>query len=438
MISFNLYEHYKDSDNEWIGEIPSHWEVLPYYSIGIQSKLIENNDSKRVLSLSYGNIVVKSTESNKGLLPDNYDSYQTVEKGDIILRLTDLQNDKKSLRVGISKFSGIITSVYLNLRVTNSVISNQYLFRYLYSCDILKIFYFMGGGVRQSLTYTDFRKFPIPLPPLSEQEQIVSYLDEKTSLIDEMVEKKKRKIELLKEYRTSLINTVVTKGLNPDVPMKDSGIEWIGEIPSHWVVSKVKYTSKVFGRIGYRGYTVEDLVDENEGCITISPGNIYEDVFNLNNVTYLSWEKYHESPEIMIFEGDIIIVKTGSTIGKTCIIPSNVPEMTINPQLIVLKNIQLNNKYMYYLTTCKYFKKLFSTEQTGGTTPTISQEKINDFCVLIPQKIEQEQIVSYLDEKTSEIDKTIELENKKIELLKEYRQSLISNVVTGKIKVVSE
>lgn len=216
---------------------------------------------------------------------------------------------------------------------------------------------------------------------------------------------------------------------------KDSGIEWIGEIPSHWEKSKVKYVSDIFGRIGYRGYTVEDLVDENEGCITISPGNIYEDKFTLENRTYLSWEKYYESPEIMIYPNDIILVKTGSTIGKTCIIPDNVKEMTINPQLIVLKNIKMYNRYMFYITTCRYFKQLFFNEQTGGTTPTISQEKINDFFVVNPPISEQEQIVSYLDEKTSQIDKTIDIEKKKIELLKEYRQSLISNVVTGKIKV---
>ena len=340
-----IYDSYKDSGIEWIGEIPRHWKVLPYYSIGIQSKLIENNDSKKVLSLSYGNIVVKSTESNKGLLPDNYDSYQTVETGDIILRLTDLQNDKKSLRVGISKLSGIITSVYLNLRVTNSVISNQYLFRYLYSCDILKIFYFMGGGVRQSLTYTDFRKFPIPLPPLSEQEQIVSYLDEKTSLIDEMVEKKKRKIELLKEYRTSLINTVVTKGLNPDVPMKDSGIEWIGEIPKHWECVK---TNKVFKSIG-SGTTPNSESEEyyENGIFPwITTTDLNEGVLTdtLSKITERGLSEY--SSLTLYPKNSIFISMYGGRIGK---IGLSSFESYCNQSVCVLPSSNtINSKYYYY------------------------------------------------------------------------------------------
>jgi type I restriction enzyme S subunit len=414
------YDSYKDSGIEWIGEIPRHWISTPLKHLC----RIENGKEFSSIQVESGGYPVYGTGGEFSRCSEFLYHGPSV-----------LLGRKGTIDKPILVYEPFWTSDTIYYTVIKNMIKPEFMF---YQVCQIPFSLFSYGSTIPSMTKSHYENMRFPLPPLSEQEQIVSYLDEKTSLIDEMVEKKKRKIELLKEYRTSLINTVVTKGLYPDVPMKDSGIEWIGEIPRHWVVSKVKYTSKVFGRIGYRGYTVEDLVDENEGCITISPGNIYEDVFNLNNVTYLSWEKYHESPEIMIFEGDIIIVKTGSTIGKTCIIPSNVPEMTINPQLIVLKNIQLNKKYMYYLTTCKYFKKLFSTEQTGGTTPTISQEKINDFCVLIPQLNEQEQIVSYLDEKTSEIDKTIELEKKKIELLKEYRQSLISNVVTGKIKVVSE
>jgi type I restriction enzyme S subunit len=273
------------------------------------------------------------------------------------------------------------------------------------------------------------------LPPTNEQSQIVSFLDTKTQKIDELIEKTEQKIELLKEKRTSLINHCVTKGLNPNVEMKDSGVEWIGEIPSHWIRTKMKYVVHIFGRIGYRGYTTEDIVNEGEGVITISPSNIREDKFSTENSTYLSWEKYHESPEIQIFTNDIILVKTGSTIGKTSIIPNNVPEMTINPQLVVLKNIRLFPKYLYYQTTCRFIKESFDIEQTGSSTPTISQEKMNEFPILNPSNDEQIQIVEYLDEQTQKIDSTIEKETQRIELLKEYRQSLISEVVTGKVDV---
>ena len=173
-----------------------------------------------------------------------------------------------------------------------------------------------------------------------------------------------------------------------------------------------------------------------QGVEIETPSNIFDDKFSTDNSTYLSWEKYHESPEIQIFTNDIILVKTGSTIGKTSIIPENVPEMTINPQLVVLKNIKVFPKYLYYQTVCKFIKESFDIEQTGSSTPTISQEKVKDFPILEPPINEQQQIVEFLDEQTQLIDKTISIEEKRIELLKEYRQSLISEVVTGKRKVV--
>ena len=249
---------------------------------------------------------------------------------------------------------------------------------------------------------------------------------------------KEKKIELLKEKRTSLINHVVTKGLDSNVEMKDSGLEWIGEIPNGWIKTKLKYVTNIYGRIGYRGYTVEDIVDEGEGVITISPSNINNDVFSTKNSTYITWDKYYESPEIQIFTNDIILVKTGSTIGKTSIIPEDVPEMTINPQLVVLKDVKLFPKYLYYQTTCRFIKESFLIEQTGSSTPTISQLKVNEFPLLQPSLLEQQQIVEYLDKQTEEIDTLIQLEQKKIDTLKEYRQSLISEVVTGKIKVCKE
>jgi type I restriction enzyme, S subunit len=211
---------------------------------------------------------------------------------------------------------------------------------------------------------------------------------------------------------------------------KPSNIDWIGEIPNHWELTKVKFMANIFGRIGYRGYTVEDIVDEGNGAITISPSNIKNDIFTIENITCISWEKYFESPEIMVFEDDIILVKTGSTIGKTAIIPKSCPEMTINPQLVVLKNIKINNKYFYYQTVCDYFKNSFEVEQTGSTTPTISQEKINSFPLLYLPLQEQQAIVSYLDEKTALIDELILKKERKIELLKEQRAALINQAVT--------
>jgi len=148
----------------------------------------------------------------------------------------------------------------------------------------------------------------------------------------------------------------------------------------------------------------------------------------LESNTYLSWDKYYESPEIMVFSGDIILVKT-SSIGKITIIPNNVPEMTLNPQLVVLKNIELNSKFLYYQMVSSEFQHNFRLETTGGVTPTISQEKINNFCLTSPPFPEQEQIISFLDHKTQKIDDLIEKTAQKVELLKEKRLALVGNVI---------
>jgi type I restriction enzyme, S subunit len=433
----NTYPLYKDSDVEWIGEIPSDWRCLRGRFLFENKKIINKEfQCENLLSLTLFGVLNKDMESNEGLRPSNYKTYQIFEKDDLVFKLIDLENVKTS-RVGLVHEKGIMSPVYIRIE-PNKNSHPKYNYYYFYDLYKKEIFNFLGSGVRSSLSPSDLLEIEVPVPPLQEQQQISDYLKYKTSKIDTLIEKTQQKIELLKEQQTSLINTTVTKGLKPNVEMKESGIEWIGEIPSGWGTSKIKYETEIFGRIGYRGYTTEDIVDEGEGVITISPGNIKNDKFNMDDVTYLSFEKYYESPEIMIFSNDIIIVKTGSTIGKVSIIPKNTPEMTLNPQLIVLKNKKINSKYLYYQTTCRFIKDSFIVEQTGSTTPTISQEKINNFYILKPPPQEQQQIVDYLDKETLKIDKLVDIESKRIDLLKEYRQSIISEVVTGKVDVRDE
>jgi type I restriction enzyme S subunit len=199
----------KDSGVEWIGEIPSHWEIKPLYFVSEHSKEKNIDDEKTVLSLSYGNLKVRDVETNFGLLPESFDSYQRVRPNYLILRLTDLQNDKNSLRVGHSYLDGIITSVYVGLK-TKGNMSSKYLYYHLHNSDTKKVLYSLGGGIRQSLRYEELKKFPVPYFSIDEQQQIVSYLDEHTQLIDKTISVEERRIELLKEYRQSLISEVVT------------------------------------------------------------------------------------------------------------------------------------------------------------------------------------------------------------------------------------
>lgn len=235
--------------------------------------------------------------------------------------------------------------------------------------------------------------------------------------------------------KSAIISRAVTKGLNPDAKMKDSGVEWIGEVPEEWDIVRLKHLASLFGRIGYRGYTQNDIVPQGDGAITISPSNMVNGHMDFEKCTYLSWEKYNESPEIMIQNDNILLVKTGSTYGKVAIVKDLPSEATINPQIVVIKKIKCNANLLNYILGTPYVH--FQVENTviGSTIPTISQEKINNYVLAIPPADEQHAIASYLDTETSKIDTRIAKRRRQIELLQEYKQALITDAVTGKIDV---
>ena len=239
------YESYKDSGVEWLGEVPSHWGLTIGMNVFRENKRDNKGmKEKTVLSLSYGQIIIKPEEKLVGLVPESFETYQIVEPNDIIIRCTDLQNDQTSLRTGLANDKGIITSAYLNLKVINNH-SAKFLHYYLHTLDITKVLYKFGSGLRQNLSFLDFKRLPIIDIPLSEQQKISQFLDDKTAKIDQAVDLAEKQIALLKEHKQILIQNAVTRGLNPDVPLKDSGVEWIGQVPEHWEVKKLKFVSKI-------------------------------------------------------------------------------------------------------------------------------------------------------------------------------------------------
>ncbi|ABG53459.1 restriction modification system DNA specificity domain [Trichodesmium erythraeum IMS101] len=199
----------KYSGIEWLGEVPEHWEVLPAFAV-FKEQCVINRDlvEKNLLSLSYGKIIRKSFTNNFGLLPESFETYQIVTPGNIILRLTDLQNDKRSLRVGLVKEKGIITSAYLCLNPQNVI--PEYVYTLLHIYDILKIFYSMGSGVRQNMKFKDLKRLPITFPPVSEQKEIVSFIEKKLEKIERSLTVIEKEIKLIQEYRTTLISETVT------------------------------------------------------------------------------------------------------------------------------------------------------------------------------------------------------------------------------------
>ncbi|HHF1038584.1 TPA: restriction endonuclease subunit S, partial [Haemophilus influenzae] len=254
------YESYKDSGVEWLGKIPSYWDLTIGMNVFRENKRDNKGmKEKTVLSLSYGQIIIKPEEKLVGLVPESFETYQIVKPNDIIIRCTDLQNDQTSLRTGLAKDKGIITSAYLNLKVINNH-SAKFLHYYLHTLDITKVLYKFGSGLRQNLSFLDFKRLPIIDIPLSEQQKIAQFLNDKTAKIDQAVDLAEKQIVLLKEHKQILIQNAVTRGLNPDVPLKDSGVEWIGQVPEHWNVKKLKYMGYLYS--GLTGKSADDFSKE--------------------------------------------------------------------------------------------------------------------------------------------------------------------------------
>ena len=212
--------------------------------------------------------------------------------------------------------------------------------------------------------------------------------------------------------------------------MKDSGIEWIGKIPKDWSIVRIKNVSSLFGRIGFRGYTQQDLVDEDDGAITLSPSNMKNMKMNYEKCSYISWFKYNESPEIKVENGDILFVKTGSTYGKSAYVTDLPKEATINPQLIVFKQSTMNKKLLAYVLQTSLISYQTELAVVGGTIPTMSQEKIKNFIFPIPPLPEQKKIADFLDEKCGEIDSIRSDIQKQIDILNDYKKSVITEAVT--------
>lgn len=286
-----------------------------------------------------------------------------------------------------------------------------------------------------AINASDLGDIRIPLPPLLEQRAIADFLDRETARLDALVAAKERWLELLAEKRRALITRAVTRGLNPAAPLRDSGHPWLGEIPAHWTAKHLKHVSILFGRIGFRGYSTEDLVGEGEGAISMSPSNMAAGVVNLDKCTWLSWDKYNESPEIQVQAGDVVMVKTGSTLGKVAFVESVTTPMTVNPQLMIFKEIKCSKRFLFYYLFSDVIQNVIPLHNTGSTIPTMSQEDISELPFPCPPPEEQEAIVAHISAATAKLDALRAATERTISLLRERRAALIAAAVTGKLKV---
>jgi type I restriction enzyme S subunit len=435
-MQFQAYPSYKDSGVEWLGDVPSDWNTIRFSYVFKENKkknigLKETN----VLSLSYGTIKEKNIEDNKGLLPESFESYQIIEPNDIIFRFTDLQNDKRSLRSAISKYHGIITSAYIGVKTKENSNFFNYLFR---AYDLQKVFYSMGEGMRQSLKMDELNRMPIVVPQSNVQQKIVSFLDHETAKIDNLITKQEKLIELLEEQRKSVISHAVTKGLDPTVPMKDSGVKWLGEVPEHWKIIKNRHILKFSKGLSI---TKENLTDEGIPCV--SYGEIHSKFgFDFNSkidpMKYVSVDYLNTDLNSLLNYGDFIFADTSEDFegsGNFSYLNNDEPVFAGYHTVIARLKLQHQPRFIAYMFDSNAHRKQIQTAVKGIKVFSITQGILKDIHACIPPISEQIAIVDFLDAEVSRIN-TLKIQQKDlIEKLKEYRASVISHAVTGKIDV---
>jgi len=427
------YVAYKDSGIDWLGEIPSEWNLKPGFVAFTENK--RNNKGMKesvVLSLSYGAIIIKPKEKLVGLVPESFETYQLVEAGDIIIRGTDLQNDKTSLRTGLAKDKGIITSAYINLKVSRDF-ESRFLHYYLHSLDTTKVIYKFGSGLRQNLSFLDFKHLPTFDIPKATQTAIANSLDKKTTQIDEAIAIKEKQIALLKERKQIIIQKAVTQGLNPNVPMKDSGVDWIGEIPEHWEVKKIKHvTSKIGSGVTPSGGGATYLDD---GIPLLRSQNVHFDRIDLLDVARISEKTHNAMNNSKVKNGDVLLNITGGSIGRCYYVSTNT-EMNVNQHVCIVRpNKQIKTIYLNAVFASEIGQGQIWFFQQGGGREGLNFQALKNFFTPLPPEPEQDNIITFLNSISEVIYSAIELQQKQIEKLKEYKTTLINSAVTGKIKI---
>ena len=416
----------KDSGIEWIGCIPKDWGINTIFQL---CKKIKNKNlglqEKNLLSLSYGKIKRKNIDTVEGLLPESFDGYNIIDKDDIVLRLTDLQNDHTSLRVGISEERGIITSAYLTLRNRGDFVP-KYLYYYLYSFDISKGFYGMGAGVRQGLNWDGVKWLQVLAPLKDEQGRIATFLDIKCAKIDAVLEKTRASIDEYKKLKQAVITQAVTKGIRGDRPMKDSGSIWFGNIPVNWDMKKIKYLFYIKKDIaGQEGYTVLSITQKGivPKDLSKNEGQLAENYSHYQLVNPGDYAMNHMD----LLTGWVDISKyTGVT--------------SPDYRVFVLDDLESNNRsfYLYLMQMCYSNRIFYGLGQgvSGMGRWRLQADKFLNFSIVVPSKDEQQEIADYLDAKCAEIDNLISKKEQYITEIENYKKSLIYEYVTGKKEVI--
>ena len=440
------YPKYKESGIDWIGEIPEGWGARKFSSFGffsssgINKKTEPNEPLVKMVNYTdiYGNdslVIDSKRELMTVSCPKGKIIFCDLKKGDIVftpssetevdigLSAVILENLKSTVfSYHVIRFR---TNIKMNLHYKKYIGNNHFVLSQFSS--ICK------GTTRQILIHNDFKSILTMLPPFQEQITIAKFLDKKTAEISKLIEKDKKLIELLKEKRTALINLTVTKGLDPNVKLKDSGIEWIGKIPEGWEVKRLKLlTSKINSGVTPKGGAE---VYTEKGIPLLRSQNIHFEGLKLENVAYIPKNIYKTMLNSVVKNQDVLINITGASIGRCTYVDGEFEKANVNQHVCIIRPNKIDCKYFTYFLRSKHGQDQVFSIQMGSSREGLNFEQLGNFAVPFTSISVQIAIVSYLDKETLKIGKTIQKIEEKIKLLEEYKKSLINHTVTGKMDV---
>jgi type I restriction enzyme, S subunit len=428
------YNAYKESGVDWLDEVPASWGLLANKHIFQLKKNLVGKRSNEydLLSLTLKGIIKRDMENPEGKFPAEFDTYQEVKLGDFVFCLFDVEETPRT--VGLSDFDGMITGAYTVFEPSEKF-DNKFLYYFYLNLDVKKRLKPLYKGLRNTIPKDAFMSFKTFVPPVNEQTAIANHLNVKSAQIDEAIAIKEKQIVLLEKRKQIIIQKAVTQGLNSNIPMKGSGVDWIRNIPEHWEVKKLRYLGRTQNGISagaeYFG----------EGYPFVSYGDVYKNRQLPDVVDGLAKSSASDQTLYSVQSGDIFFTRTSETIdeiGFASICLRTIEEATFAGFLIRFRptSKKLTKEFSKYYFNSAKMREYFVKEMNLVIRASLSQELLKNLFVVLPPVDEQLEIFEYLEGMSEKIDSSIDVQNKQIDKLKEYKTTLINSAVTGKIKVV--
>ena len=420
----------KESNIEWLGKIPKNWKLMHNkYLLKKKKSIISKYNNEKILSLTMNGVIERDLTAG-GKMPSSFNGYQKLEKGNLLLCLFDI--DVTPRCVGIIPTNGITSPAYSQFILNKGKANLKYYYYYFLMLDNQKTLVHLSKNLRNTLSEQEFGNLISLCPPLKEQKQIADFLDKKVSQIDDISKKIQQEITDLEAYRKSVITKTITKGLNPNVPMKDSGIEWIGKIPTDWSVIRLKYLGSAGNGLTY---SPQNMTDES-GTLILRSSNIqHGEIVNADNVYVNS----SVSKSLILKKDDLLICsRNGSKdlIGKNALINKEFIGSSFGAFMCVFRSKY--NQYIYYVLNSNIFKFYVGSFLTS-TINQLTKHNLYNLAFPFPQKEnERKQIIAFLKEKCENINHLITHKKDQLKLLNQYKQSIIYEYVTGKKQVPTE